>query len=127
QDINAENASSSTTSNATNATTTSQVPRSGLPPFPPFNPHQDTATVGQRWTKCVRRFENLLISLREFDSTVRRGLLLTYVGESANDIFDILPDTGTTYQEAIDCFTQHFVPQGNTDMAIFDFRELKQG
>ncbi|CAB4009216.1 Hypothetical predicted protein, partial [Paramuricea clavata] len=127
QDINAENASSSTTSNATNATTTSQVPRSGLPPFPPFNPHQDTATVGQRWTKWVRRFENLLISLREFDSTVRRGLLLTYVGESANDIFDILPDTGTTYQEAIDCFTQHFVPQGNTDMAIFDFRELKQG
>jgi alpha-N-acetylglucosamine transferase len=53
--------------------------------------------------------------------------LLTYVGESANDIFDILPNTGTTYQEAIECFTQHFVPQGNTDMAIFDFRELKQG
>ncbi|CAB4023072.1 Hypothetical predicted protein, partial [Paramuricea clavata] len=91
QDINAENASSSTTSNATNATTTSQVPRSGLPPFPPFNPYQDTATVGQRWTKWVRRFENLLIRLRAFD------------------------------------FTQHFVPQGNTDMAIFDFRELKQG
>ena len=124
---NAENASSSTATNATNATTTSQVPRSGLPPFAPFDPHQDTATVGQRWTKWVRRFENLLISLREFDPAVRRGLLLTYVGESTNDIFDILPNTGTTYKEAIDCLTQHFVPQGNTDMAIFDFRELKQG
>ena len=52
---------------------------------------------------------------------------MTYVGESTNDIFDILPNTGTTYQEVIDCPTQHFVPQGNTDMAIFDFRKLKQG
>ena len=69
-----------------------------------------------------------MLSLREFDSTVRRGLLLTYVGESTNDIFDILPDTGTTYQAAIDALTQHFTPQGNNDdMAIFDFRELKQG
>ena len=47
-----------------------------------FDPPQDTATVGERWTKWVRRFENLLISLREFDPAVRRGLLLTYVGES---------------------------------------------
>ena len=67
------------------------------------------------------------MSLREFDLTVRRGLLLTYVGESTNDIFDILPDTGTTYQAAIDALTQHFTPQGNNDMTIFDFRELKQG
>ena len=56
------------------------------------------------------------MSLREFDATVRRGLLLTYAcGESTNDIFDTLPDT------------QHFTSQGNNDMAIFDFRELKQG
>ena len=77
----------------------------------PLTPHQDQATVGQRWAKWVRRFENLLISLREFDATVRRGLLLTYVGESTNDIFDILPDTGTTYQAAIDALTQHFTPR----------------
>ena len=60
-------------------------------------------------------------------SSFRRGLLLTYVGESTNDIFDILPDTGTTYQAAIDALTQHFTPQGNNDMAIFDFHEIKQG
>ena len=121
-----EQAPTSSGNNATNPATP-QVPRSGLPPFHPFDPHQDQATVGQRWAKWVRRFENLLISLREFDATVRRGLLLTYVGESMNDIFDILPDTGTTYQAAIDALTQHFTPQGNNDMAIFDFRELKQG
>ena len=49
------------------------------------------------------------------------------MGKSTKDIFDILPDTGTTYQAAIDALTQHFTPQGNNDMAIFDFRELKQG
>ena len=56
------------------------TPRSGLPPFHAFDPITDSATVSQRWKKWVRRFENLLISLREFDSTIRRGLLLTYVG-----------------------------------------------
>ena len=106
-----------TSSNRATNQTTSQVSRSGLPPFPPFDPHQDQATVGQQWAKWVRRFENLLLSLCEFDSTVRRGLLLTYVGESTNDIFDILPDTGTTYQAANDALTQHFTPQGNNDMA----------
>ena len=102
------------------------MPRSGLPPFPPFDPLQDQATVGQRWTKWIRRFENLLISLREFDPTVRRGLLLTYVGETANDIFDILPSTGTTYTSAVESLTQYFSPQTNKDVAIFEFRELVQ-
>ena len=64
-----EQAPTSSGNNATNPATP-QVPRSGLPPYPPFDPHQDQATVGQRWAKWVRRFENLLISLREFHATV---------------------------------------------------------
>ena len=113
-----------TSSNSATNQTTPQVGQRWAKWVRRFPPPQDQATVGQRWAKWVRRFENLLLSLREFDSTVRRGLLLTYVGESTNDIFDILPDTGTTYQAAIDALTQHFTPQGNKDMAIFDFREL---
>ena len=110
-----------------NPTTQSfNAPRSGLPPFPPFDPITDSATVSQRWKKWIRRFENLLISLREFDSTIRRGLLFTYVGEATNDIFDILPDTGTTYESAVDSLTQYFTPRGNKDVAIFEFRELTQ-
>lgn len=67
-----------------------------------------------------------LLSLREFDPTIRRGLLLTYVGDQTNDIFDILPDTGTTYESAVEALTQHFDPLQNKDIAIFEFRELKQ-
>jgi hypothetical protein len=69
---------------------------SGLPPFAPFDPHSDRASLAVRWKKLSRRFENLLIILREFDPVVRCGLLLTFVGEATNDIFDTLPDTGTT-------------------------------
>ena len=59
-----------------------------IPPFPPFDPLSNPANTGPRWRKWLRRFENLLISLRETDPIVKRGLLLTYVGETTNDIFD---------------------------------------
>ena len=68
----------------------------------------------------------MLISLGEFDPTVKRALLLTYVGEATNDIFDTLPDTGSGYNTAIQWLTEHFSPSKNKDMAIFDFQELKQ-
>ena len=64
------------------------IHRSGLPPFPPFDPLSNPANTGPRWRKWLRRFENLLISLRETDPIVKRGLLLTYVGETTNDIFE---------------------------------------
>ena len=112
---------------SSSAAMTMVAPRSGLPPFPPFDPFSDPATVGERWKKWVRRFENLLISLREYESTVQRGLLLTYVGESVNDIFDILPDTGSTYESAVKSLTDHFQPKVNKSVAIYDFRELVQG
>ena len=56
------------------------APRSGLPPFPPFDLHQDRipSTVGQRWRKWINRFQNLLISLREFDSKVTLGFRLLF-------------------------------------------------
>ena len=56
------------------------APRSGLPPFPPFELHQDRipSTVGQRWRKWINRFQNLLISLREFDSKVTLGFRLLF-------------------------------------------------
>ena len=97
EDINAEHASSScnNVTNATNNTASSTQWFTGLPPFPPFNPQQ-WVRDGLNGSSFRKLFDQ---SLREFDSTVRRGLFYP------------------TYQEAIDCFTQHFVPQGNTDMA----------
>lgn len=101
-------------------------PRSGLPPFQSFDPLTDPSIVEQRWRKWIRRFENLLHSLRELDTTTRRGLLLTFVGEPTNDIFDILTDTGTMCESAVEALTHHFDPIQNKDLAVFEFRELKQ-
>ena len=108
----------SPTSSTASTSTYTNVPHSGLPPFPPFDPLTDPASVGLRWRKWTRRFKNLLISLREFDPTVPRGLLLTYVGEATNDIFDTLSDTGTTYETAITRLTDHFDPIRNKAIDI---------
>ena len=52
--------------------------------------------------------------------------MLTYVGDATNDVFDTLPDTGTTYESAITALNQHFDPMQNKDLAVFEFRELRQ-
>ena len=102
------------------------IPRSGLPPFPPFDPLSNPANTGPRWRKWLRRFENLLISLRETNPIVKRGLLITYVGETTNDIFDTLPNTGTDYAAAVESLTQRFDPSTNKDMEIYEFRQITQ-
>ena len=99
------------------------VPRSGLSPFPPFDPLSDRASLGLRWRKWSIRFENLLITLRELDPNIRRGL---YVGEATNDIFNTLSDTGTDYNAAIASLTAHFDPVRNKDMDIYEFCQIKQ-
>ena len=110
---------SSGTSTSTNstATGTATTPQSGLPPFQLLDPSSDASTVGPRWKKWARRFENLLC-LQEFDPTIRRGLLLTYVGDATNNVFDILLDTGTTYESAITALNQHFDPMQNKDLLL---------
>ena len=70
--------------------------------------------------------ESAVISLREFDPTVRRCLLLTYVGEATNDIFDTLSNTGTHSTRLSHSLNAYFDPVYNKDMNIYDFRQIKQ-
>ena len=80
----------------------------------PFDQHGDHATLSTKWRKWQRRFENPMTSLREEDPTVKRALLLTYIGNDTNDIFDTLADTGTDYDTAIQRLTEHFSLTSNT-------------
>ena len=57
---------------------------------------------------------------------MKRGLLLTYVGEATNDIFDTLSNTGTDYDSAVQSLTQRFDPARNKDMEIYEFRQITQ-
>ena len=66
------------------------------------------------------------MSLRETDPIFKRGLLLTYVGETTNDIFDTLLSTGTDYAAAVESLTERFDPSTNKDMEIYEFRQITQ-
>ena len=63
---------------------------------------------------------------RENDPVVKRGLLLTYVGEATNDIFDTLSNTGTDYDSAVQSLTQRFDPARNKDMEIYEFCQITE-
>lgn len=51
---------------------------------------------------------------------------MTCVGETTNYIFDVLLDTGTTYEAAIQTLLEYF-SLGNKGVAIFKFCKLAQG
>ena len=63
------------------------------------------------------------------DASRKRVLLLHYVGERVNDIFDTLPDLGedNNFKAACDALTAYFTPKKNVFFEIFKFRKLQQG
>ena len=69
------------------------IPRSRLPSFPPFDPDIEGTTLGSKWHKWKRRFENLMISVCENNQAVKRAQLLTYIREKTNNNFHNLPNT----------------------------------
>ena len=56
--------------------------------FPAFDVHYEPASVVQRWTKYVKRFNNLITALNIKDNKRQRALLLHYAGEDLRDILD---------------------------------------
>ena len=57
-----------------------------------------------------------------------RALLLHYVGEDVNDIFETLPDPGEEedFKEAREALTQYFIPRKNVSFEVFRFCNMKQ-
>ena len=58
----------------------------------------------------------------------RRGLLLHCAGSDVQDIFDVLPGTGSAkeYKKAEEALTRHFVTQVNVPYERHMFREMAQ-
>lgn len=70
----------------------------------------------------------MITGLAVDDLKWKRALLLHYMGEDINDIFDTLPDTGEDkdYKKALHALNTYFVPQANVEFAIYRFRQAKQ-
>ena len=64
-----------------------------LPHFPPFDISDEPGAKGPRWKKYITRFKNLMVAMNITDAARQRALLLHYVGEDTNEIFDTLPNT----------------------------------
>ena len=102
-----------------------------LPSFPPFQPHVDSGDVATRWKKWSGKFKNLMVALDITDDARQKALLLHYVGDETNDIFDTLTvantdSTHTAIDNAISALTDHFVPKENMEFEIYKFRQAHQ-
>ena len=98
-----------------------------LPAFPTFDV-EEFSTVANRWTKYKRRFENLCIALNVTNDRQKLAMLLNYVGQPVNDIYDglLIDGDAETYANALTLLNKHFKPQSNTSVEIYNFRRLNQ-
>ena len=58
-----------------------------IPSFPQFDV-KDQSNLAVRWEKYLKRFKNLMTTMKITDPTRQRALLLHYIGKDVNDIFD---------------------------------------
>jgi hypothetical protein len=98
-----------------------------IPSIPEFDV-EDPSNLAVRWEKYLKRFNNLVTAMNLRDAGRKRPLLLHYVGERVNDIFDTLPDRGenNNFNAACDALTAYFTPKKNVSFEIFKFRKLQQ-
>ena len=102
-----------------------------LPSFPSFDVSDSSGPLGPKWKKYIARFRNLLIAVNITNEARQRALLLHYVGEDVNDIFDTLPNTTaregeSPLEKAIDALTTYFEPKKNLAYEDYQFRQAKQ-
>lgn len=98
-----------------------------LPQFPQFD-LLDKNTIGVRWERYVRRFENLITAMALDEEPERkRAMLLYYAGEGVEDIVDSLPaESVESYDDLIEALNERFKPQANVEFERYKFRQTKQ-
>nr|XP_006822924.1 PREDICTED: uncharacterized protein K02A2.6-like [Saccoglossus kowalevskii] len=97
-----------------------------LLPFPSFPVHDESTSIGPRWTKWVKRFETYLVAQGITDDKRKRALLLYSAGGEVADIFDTLPDTGDEFKQALEALNKYFVPKVNKAYEVYVFRNASQ-
>jgi len=85
-----------------------------IPPFQEFV-IGDNTTVAPRWDRYIKSLERLFKAAHISDEGEKRDLLLYYVGEDVNEIFDTLTDTGNDYLTAKTKLTERFAPKQNVE------------
>ena len=102
-----------------------------LPVFPSFDPNPDLGASSVRFKKYISRFRNLITAMGITAAARQKALLLHYVGEEVNDIFETLtvPDPGETdsvLEVAVKILTDYFMPKQNPVFEEYKFRNAKE-
>ena len=102
-----------------------------LPTFPSFDPNADQGAPGVRFKKYISRFRNLIVATDIDDPKRQNALLLHYIGEEVNDIFETLTVSAlaegeTVLDVTIKALSEYFTPKQNPVFEEYKFRNAKQ-
>ncbi|XP_074641194.1 uncharacterized protein LOC141898939 [Tubulanus polymorphus] len=106
----------------------------GLPSFPEFD-LQPRETAPIRFDKYIKRLENMFVAMAIDEATRQKAILLHYIGEPANDVYETRKISAVTpgdanraneFKCAVLALKTHFEPQKCTDHLVYLFRKESQ-
>ena len=86
----------------------------------------DQDDIENRWTRYVKRLGRYLTIKNINNSAAKINYLFFYGGEKLEDIYEEVKDDQDSYDQVIEKLTKHFKPETNTEMHIFQFRNMEQ-
>ena len=97
-----------------------------LQTFPFFDPNADQGAPGVGFKKYIARFRNLIVATNIEDPKCQKALLLHYIEEEVNDIFETLtvsePAEGETVLDVtIKALSEYFTPKQNSAFEEYKF------
>ncbi len=114
-----------------------------MPSFEPFDVGSDPSSVGFRWKRWLKLFQNFLAAMNITDDDRKKALLLHYSGGEVFDIFETLDSAirvktpanaaanvaavnETAYEASVRALQDYFNPRQNVDFEILIFRQASQ-
>ena len=97
-----------------------------LAPLLQFDPLSEPSSQSQRWKSWTKRFQTYVTALNIKDDKQKRALLLYQAGETTQEIFETLEETGEDSKTAKEKLDEYFLPRKNVDYEIFQFRKATQ-
>ena len=99
-----------------------------LNPPEPFNVKGEPTTVYQRWKRWKRSFQYYICATNVTDEGHKKGLFIHAIGTEAQDIWEQFDpaSTGTTLDEAIAKFEEHFKVVKNTPYERHILHKIEQ-
>ncbi len=110
------------------------APSINLPPFAEFA-FQPRETAPTRFDKYIKRLENMFLAMSVTDAKQKKAMLMHYIGDQGNDVFDTLtvPTVSTDHADragvfacAIKALKEHLEPQKCIDHHVYVFQKEVQ-